>query len=530
MNPATLVASPSDLPASDRRAMRWLLLALVPGLLLWRLAASWLNGAGLFVDEAQYWDWSRDLAWGYFSKPPVLAVLIRVSTALGGDGLAGVRWLVVGLWTLIPVVLWRLCWEMLRERAADLPVRERLLGGAWAAALASACLVFALIGEVATTDGPLLLSWALLMWLFWRAQQAPEQLGRWLLWGVVLALGVLSKYTAVAAVGSALWLALRLRDARIWRGLLLAGAVCTVLLLPHLAWNHAHGWPTLRHTAELLSAQGNQDRLAPASALGLYLLSQLVVVGPVVLVLALRWAWGLRSAARTLAGVAEQGAGARVSLLSWAWCWAWPIWTVGLVQSLQGKGEMNWPAAATLGLALTLAFWRVRLAAPLRWRGPALALLFGAVVGGGISLAGDWRNHLGMQGPGSRWDLWSRARGWDAAFEAMVPHIAPHLAQDPQASLVADERAVIAHSAYAWRAQGWRPLAWTQGPVPTHHYELLHPWRLPAPTERAAPVLFVASREDALAPALRAAYPRVQLLYSHPAPGRAMFLWKLERP
>ena len=66
--------------------------------------------------------------------------------------------------------------------------RERLLAGAWAAALASACLVFALIGEVGTTDGPLLLSWALLMWLFWRAQQAPERLGRWLLWGAVLAL------------------------------------------------------------------------------------------------------------------------------------------------------------------------------------------------------------------------------------------------------------------------------------------------------------------------------------------------------
>ena len=516
----------NTLSERERRAALWLLLALVPGLWLWRLAATWLNGAGLFVDEAQYWDWSRELAWGYFSKPPVLAALIRVSTALGGDGLAGVRWLVVGLWTLIPVVLWRLCWEMLSERAAELSARERLLGGAWAAALASACLVFALIGEVATTDGPLLLSWALLMWLFWRAQQAPERLGRWLLWGAVLALGVLSKYTAVAAVGSALWLALRLRDARIWRGLLLAGAVCALLLVPHLAWNHAHGWPTLRHTAELLSAQGNQDRVAPASAAALYVVSQLVVVGPVVLVLALRWAWGLRRAVRGLGGVADQGAGARVSLVSWAWCWAWPIWTVGFVQSLQGKGEMNWPAAATLGLALMLALWRARLAAPLRWRGPWLALLLGAAVGGVISLAGDWRDHLGMQGPGSRWDLWSRARGWDAAFEAMAPQIAAH----PQATLVADERAVIAHSAYAWRAQGWRPLAWQQGPVPMHHYELLHPWHLPAPGERTPPVLFVASREEALTPALRAAYPRAQLLYSHPAPGRAMFLWALERP
>jgi len=73
----------NTLSERERRAALWLLLALVPGLWLWRLAATWLNGAGLFVDEAQYWDWSRDLAWGYFSKPPVLAALIRVSTALG---------------------------------------------------------------------------------------------------------------------------------------------------------------------------------------------------------------------------------------------------------------------------------------------------------------------------------------------------------------------------------------------------------------------------------------------------------------
>ena len=49
MKPATALDA---WPARDRRAMRWLLLALVPGPFVWRLAASWLNGAGLFVDEA----------------------------------------------------------------------------------------------------------------------------------------------------------------------------------------------------------------------------------------------------------------------------------------------------------------------------------------------------------------------------------------------------------------------------------------------------------------------------------------------
>ena len=32
----------------------------------------------LHFDEAQYWDWSKNLDWGYFSKPPLLAFLIRI--------------------------------------------------------------------------------------------------------------------------------------------------------------------------------------------------------------------------------------------------------------------------------------------------------------------------------------------------------------------------------------------------------------------------------------------------------------------
>ena len=40
----------------------------------------------LHFDEAQYWDWSQNLDWGYFSKPPLLAFLIRVVTELCGNG------------------------------------------------------------------------------------------------------------------------------------------------------------------------------------------------------------------------------------------------------------------------------------------------------------------------------------------------------------------------------------------------------------------------------------------------------------
>ena len=36
----------------------------------------------LHFDEAQYWSWSKDLEWGYFSKPPVLAWIISISSTI----------------------------------------------------------------------------------------------------------------------------------------------------------------------------------------------------------------------------------------------------------------------------------------------------------------------------------------------------------------------------------------------------------------------------------------------------------------
>ena len=52
---------------------------------LWRLALLPFDARDLFVDEAQYWFWGQELAWGYYSKPPLIGWLMRLSTAIGSD-------------------------------------------------------------------------------------------------------------------------------------------------------------------------------------------------------------------------------------------------------------------------------------------------------------------------------------------------------------------------------------------------------------------------------------------------------------
>ncbi|HEX4096679.1 MAG TPA: glycosyltransferase family 39 protein, partial [Caulobacteraceae bacterium] len=56
-----------------------------------RLAVLFATPVELYPDEAQYWLWSRSLDWGYVSKPPLIAWIIRLTTAIGGDGEAWVR-------------------------------------------------------------------------------------------------------------------------------------------------------------------------------------------------------------------------------------------------------------------------------------------------------------------------------------------------------------------------------------------------------------------------------------------------------
>ena len=56
-----------------------------------RLVALTLSDVDLFFDESQYWAWSREPAFGYFSKPPLLAWVIAVAEVVCGSSEACIR-------------------------------------------------------------------------------------------------------------------------------------------------------------------------------------------------------------------------------------------------------------------------------------------------------------------------------------------------------------------------------------------------------------------------------------------------------
>lgn len=443
-------------------------------LVVWHWALIVFSGAGLHVDEAQYWDWSRDLAWGYYSKPPVIAGLIRLGTLVAGDGVWGIRWPAVLCWVSAGAVLGHLGQQMMGRRA-----------GAWAAWLFWLTPAATWLGLVATTDAPLVLCWSIWMLWTWRALHpatSEQQVGwAWLAAGVALGLGLLSKYTMAAAVPCVvLWMLWQRHGLRAWVGLAGALVVAGVLSSPHWMWNHAWQWPTLRHTADITLQAQAKHGWSSLGACGVFLLGQCAMLGP-----AAAWvAWRIWRTPQGMPGglSSQRHSEAR----GFALALSLPLWGLGAWQAWHAHAELNWAAPALLGGCLWLSLTAQAHVLPRRgWVG---ALVFSGVLCSVVPVVGRWA----PQGPHDLppvWDIWARMRGWEAAFNGLRPA----LARFPDDPILTGQRDWLVHARHAWRDV---PRAVTTWPAPTqlqarHHYELTSPWPRPDAPDAPAHILWL---------------------------------------
>ncbi|PNS09063.1 ArnT family glycosyltransferase [Solilutibacter silvestris] len=237
------VSTSSPFDQEEARIAPWLIL-LVIGTLLYRIGFVWAHDYSLFVDEAQYWLWSRAPAFGYYSKPPMVAWMVRISTALLGDGELGIKLPALLAYPLAALALYRLGTTVKNARV-----------GLIAAALFLSMPGQALAGWVLSPDALLLVAWSWSLWLLWMAR-TQQQLKWWLGLGVVVGLGALSKYTMLAFVPLAAWVLWRGRAAVPVRGKgpWLALAIVLLLIAPNIVWNIQNHFETVRHTVDLTNA------------------------------------------------------------------------------------------------------------------------------------------------------------------------------------------------------------------------------------------------------------------------------------
>jgi undecaprenyl-diphosphatase len=226
----------------DRRWFKrtiWLIAAL--GTL--RLFYAAIVPLDLVHDEAYYWEWSRQLDWGYYSKPPMIAWLIGLSTRLGGSSPLFVRLPAIVLGSLGLIWIYLLAARFYGRRA-----------GFWAVCLAAATPANAALSLLMTIDAPLMFCWAAALYSFWRLWEPGPHRGWW--WVAATAcvgLGLLSKQTMLAfLVLGGLFLLLGREDRRqLGRPAFWLWAIGALLFLaPVMWWNSQNDWITAQHTSE----------------------------------------------------------------------------------------------------------------------------------------------------------------------------------------------------------------------------------------------------------------------------------------
>ena len=470
----------------------WKLLAFAVVLLIYRVWLVRHSGISLFFDEAQYWDWSRHLAWGYYSKPPMIAGLIWLSTHLFGNGIVGVKLMTMLLYPFTAVA-------MVGFARALWPTSSGVRTGVVAGALFLTLPMVGALGLFASTDAPLLLCWTMAGWMLWRAQ-VTDRMPYWIGLGLACGLGLMSKYTMAAFALTAVWTLWAVHGPR--RGVLRPGpwvavALAVLVLSPNLWWNAHNGFPTLHHTAELTTQSGRDGGLRSALE---FAGGQLLMLGPVVVAAAL-WLVSRRRQTSAQAGLAPrsqwaassqmmppsqlpptQGAAGRpaarssayylasVSSYRYLWALSLPLLLLALGQALYADANLNWAAPAMVGLTLWVATLLspplIPLAAPRPHRWLAI------VLGGNLLLTAVVMHVRDVvPGPVPHYlDAMWRMRGWQEAFADLAPVL-----NDPVVSglpVLADQRLLITQAAYNWRSHGVKTLYWNPRGLRNNHYEL----------------------------------------------------------
>jgi len=150
-----------------------------------RLIALKYSVVDLFFDEAQYWAWSRELAFGYFSKPPLLAWIIALTERVCGSAEACLR---------APAPVFYFGTSLLvYATARQLYDAQVAFYAALSIGLATGV---AFSARIISTDVPLLFFWALALLAYVKLITGGG--ARWgAVLGLALGLGLMAKYAMI---------------------------------------------------------------------------------------------------------------------------------------------------------------------------------------------------------------------------------------------------------------------------------------------------------------------------------------------
>ncbi len=189
------------------------------------------NFTELIFDEAYYWYYAKNLAWGYFDHPPMMALMIKIGGYLF-DGELGVRFVGCLLSAGTFVLIWL---------AIDNPDKKKYVPHFFI--LMFSMTLLNAYGFFTLPDTPLLFFTALFLLVYKHFIQRPSfVLG--VLLGIIMAALMYSKYHAVLVIFFVLSSNLKLVfNKYAW----LAVATALLCYTPHFAWLFEHDFISIKY-------------------------------------------------------------------------------------------------------------------------------------------------------------------------------------------------------------------------------------------------------------------------------------------
>ena len=401
-----------------------------------------LGKADLYPDEAQYWWWSLHPAFGYYSKPPLVAWLIALTTTAFGDSELAVRLAAPLLHFATALVVFALARRLYDARVAM-----------WSAVIYATLPGVSASAIIISTDAPLLLCWTLALVALVRAREDGGAKW-WAAVGVAAGFGLLAKYAMAYWLVSALLYLVAFRDERRHlRPFLGAAALALLIYSPNFAWNFAHGFASYHHTADNASFHG--PLFHPGHLLQ-FLGSQFGVFGPLLFAALIAIVVLARSA------LADR----RAQFLAF---FALPTLAMMLVVSTLSRAEPNWAAPTYVSATVLVVAWL--MAHGWRWVVIASVALHVAVAAVALELH-DVTQRFSWDVP-AKYDVLHRLRGYRRLGESVRGMLLEH----GGTVLLAGDRETMAELLYYVRPYPVDALKWNgEDNLPHDQFDLdAHP-------------------------------------------------------
>lgn len=232
---------------------------------------SYLN---LTDDGAYYWVWSRYLNTSYYDHPPMIAYLIRVFTSIFGNNNFAVRLTPVLAILITSIYIYKIIYYLYSDK------NKAFLG----IVLFNVMPIFSVLSFMTMPDAPLMVFYTIGLYYFIRViyERKPYL---WYLVGLMIGLGLLSKYNMFLVYPGIFFYLLLNREERYWfkkKELYLSFLLSLFIFLPVIIWNSQHNWASFFF--HLVGRNSSGFSIKPDLFITFLLIQVLLIVTPIIFI------------------------------------------------------------------------------------------------------------------------------------------------------------------------------------------------------------------------------------------------------